>query len=55
MPINSRELLSVLSQLTQDRHVRNTFTGSLKGGLITGTAATLGGIVLGPFGLIVGV
>jgi hypothetical protein len=55
MPINSRELLSVVSQLTEDRHVRVTITESLKGGCIAATTTTVGGILLGPVGLAVGV
>jgi nicotinamide mononucleotide (NMN) deamidase PncC len=55
MPINSRELLSVVSQLTEDRHVRVTIKESLKGGCIAATTTVVGGVVLGPVGLAVGV
>jgi len=55
MPINSRELLSVVAQITEDRHVRVTVRESLKGGCITGATAAAGGILLGPIGLAVGV
>ena len=55
MPINTTELLNVVSKLTKDKQVRVTVTESLKGGLTTGAAATVGGILLGPIGLAVGV
>jgi hypothetical protein len=55
MPINTRELLSVVSQLTEDHHVHVTIRESVKGGIITGITAGVGGIFLGPVGLAVGV
>jgi nicotinamide mononucleotide (NMN) deamidase PncC len=55
MPINTRELLNVVSQLTENRHVRVTVSESLKGGCIAATTTAAGGIVLGPVGLAVGV
>jgi len=55
MPINTRELLSVVAQITEDRHVRVTVRESLMGGCVTGSTAAVGGIVLGPPGFILGV
>jgi hypothetical protein len=54
MPLNSRELLNVVTQLTEDRHVRVCITESLKGGCIAATTTVLGGLLLGPVGLAVG-
>lgn len=54
MPINTRELLSVVSQLTENKHVRVTFRESLMGGVLTGVTAGVGGILLGPIGLAIG-
>lgn len=54
MPLNSRELLNVVAQLTDDRHVRATMNESLKGGCIAATTTVLGGLVMGPAGLAVG-
>ena len=55
MPINTRELLSVVSQLAGDRQVRVTVTESLKGAGIAATTTAAGGIFLGPIGLAIGV
>jgi nicotinamide mononucleotide (NMN) deamidase PncC len=55
MPINSRELLGVVSQITEDRHVRVTISESVKGGCIAAATTVVGGILLGPVGLAVGV
>jgi hypothetical protein len=55
MPINSTELLNIVAQLTEDRNVRVSMTQSLKGGCIAATTTVLGGLLLGPAGLAVGV
>ena len=55
MPINTSEILSIVSQLTKDRHVRVTVKESIKGGCIVGATTATGGILLGPIGLAVGV
>ncbi|KAJ9584244.1 hypothetical protein L9F63_021406 [Diploptera punctata] len=54
MPINTREILNAVSQLTADRNVKVAVRESLKGGCITGGAAVLGGLLLGPPGLALG-
>jgi hypothetical protein len=54
MPINSRELLNVVTQLTEDRRVRVTMKESLKSGCIAATTTVLGGLMLGPAGLAIG-
>jgi nicotinamide mononucleotide (NMN) deamidase PncC len=55
MPINTGELLKVVSKLTEDKQVRVTVTESLKGGGIALTTTTVGGLLLGPIGLAIGV
>jgi hypothetical protein len=54
MPLNSREILNVVTELTEDRRVLVTVRESLKGGCIAATATIIGGIMLGPAGLAVG-
>lgn len=54
MPINTRDLLDVVAQLTEDRHVRVTIKESLKGGCIAATTTAVGGLFLGPAGLAIG-
>ncbi|PNF34775.1 C19orf12-like protein [Cryptotermes secundus] len=54
MPVNSREILNVVTELTEDRRVRVTMTESFKGGCIAATTTIIGGMVLGPAGLAIG-
>jgi nicotinamide mononucleotide (NMN) deamidase PncC len=54
MPVNSREILNVVTELTENRHVRVTMKESLKGGCIAATTTIIGGLMLGPPGLAVG-
>ena len=54
MPINTRQILNVLSELVEDDEFRNTIEKTAKGAGITGAAAAVGGIFLGPIGLAVG-
>jgi hypothetical protein len=55
MPINTSEILSIVSQLTKDRHVRVTVKESIKGGCIVGATTTGGALLLGPAGMLAGV
>lgn len=55
MPINGSELLNALEILARDRNLRVTVQESLKGGILTGVFATIGGIVGGPVGLAAGI
>ena len=55
MTINTRELLSVVSKLTEDKQARVTVNETLKGGGIALTTTAAGGILLGPVGMAVGV
>jgi nicotinamide mononucleotide (NMN) deamidase PncC len=54
MPINSREILNVVTQLTEDRCVRVTVKESVKGGCIAAATTIIGGLMLGPPGLAIG-
>ena len=54
MPINSHELISLVSDITRHEDIRVSIQSSVKGGVIAGLGATLGGILLGPAGLIIG-
>jgi hypothetical protein len=54
MPIKTREILNILSELGEDDQFCYTVPPSAKGAGITGTAAAVGGIFLGPIGLAVG-
>jgi hypothetical protein len=54
MPLNTKEILSIVTQITQDKHVRVTVGESVKGGCITGATAAVGGLLLGPVGLPLG-
>jgi hypothetical protein len=54
MPINTRELLDVVAQLTKNKHVRVTIKESLEGAGIAATTTLLGGLFLGPVGLAIG-
>jgi hypothetical protein len=54
MPINTGQILNILSELGEDDQFRNTVKQAATGAGITGTAAAVGGIFLGPIGLAVG-
>jgi hypothetical protein len=56
MPINPNEILGVVSELTKDKKVRvpATVKETAKGAAYAGTGAAVGGLVLGPVGLAVG-
>jgi hypothetical protein len=55
MPINTTELLSVVSKITEGKQVRVTIKESLKGSGVAATTTLVGGLLLGPIGLAVGV
>ncbi|XP_035214751.1 protein C19orf12 homolog [Stegodyphus dumicola] len=54
MPVNSREIIELLCTLSEEEKLRVTLKESLKGGLIAGGSAILGGCLLGPIGLAFG-
>jgi len=55
MSINTRQILNIVSELAEDNQVRVTVTESLKGAGVAATTTAVGGILLGPVGLAVGV
>lgn len=54
MPINTQELMSLSSQLAEERNMKVAVKESAKGGIIAGTTTFLGGLFGGPIGLAVG-
>lgn len=54
MPLDVDDVLQLLAQLADDTELRVTVKESLKGGVITGAAAVIGGVLLGPPGLAIG-
>lgn len=55
MTINGRELMSVVVDICRKRNAKECITSSLKGGLLAGGACALGGLILGPVGLALGI
>jgi len=54
MGISAEEFVSFLSLLASEKDIRVVVHHDAKGGLLTGTSATVGGICAGPMGLVVG-
>lgn len=54
MPIPTMEILRFVSDLSEEENIKVACNESAKGGLITGAAAFIGGLVLGPAGLAIG-
>lgn len=54
MPINERQILSVISDLCQERQLMTSVSGSLRGAAIAGGSTFLGGLLMGPIGLAFG-
>ena len=55
MPLDVDDVLQLLAELADDDDLKVTVTESLKGGLITGLTAVVGGMLLGPPGLAIGI
>ena len=54
MPINTTELVNIVSELVENRNIRVRLKESVKGGVIAGITTTVGGIILGPGGVLAG-
>ena len=54
MPLSARDVQRVLAILTEEDQLKVTVKNSAYGGLIAGIATTVGGLVAGPPGLLVG-
>ncbi|CAL4155045.1 unnamed protein product [Meganyctiphanes norvegica] len=54
MPINTQEIMSLASQLSEENNMQVSIKESAKGGVIAGTATFLGGLLGGPIGLAMG-
>eukprot|EP00794_Sanderia_malayensis_P018546 gene18546-20407_t len=54
MNVSPEDLVSFLSVLASEKDIRIIVHHDAKGGILTGTSATVGGICGGPVGLIVG-
>ena len=54
MPVSPEDLVSLLAILTSEQRYQITDNHRLKGGLLTGISATVGGVCGGPVGLVIG-
>lgn len=54
MVIRTDEILCILSKLSDESGLKVTVQESVKGGVLAGTACTIGGVLLGPPGLAIG-
>jgi len=54
MPLDRRDVMALLAQLADEDNMRVTVRGSAWGGVVTGLSAFLGGVALGPPGLLLG-
>lgn len=54
MPVTAEDRVSLLAIITSENNYQITNSHRMKGGLITGIGATVGGVCGGPVGLVVG-
>ena len=52
--MNLQDVMELLSLLADEEKLKVTVTGALRGGLITGASATVGGLLAGPIGMAAG-
>jgi hypothetical protein len=54
MVFRTDEIVNIISKLSDESGLKVTVNESVKGGVIAGTACTIGGVLLGPPGLAIG-
>ncbi|GFQ94341.1 uncharacterized protein TNCT_246021 [Trichonephila clavata] len=54
MPISTSDVIDLLCTLAEEERLKVTLSESLKGGVITGFGAVVGGLLLGPMGFPIG-
>lgn len=54
MPVNTREIIGVIADLSSEENLRISVTECVKGACITGGTTFLGGLALGPVGMAIG-
>ena len=54
MVFRTDEICNIISKLSDESGLRVTVNESVKGGVIAGSACTIGGVLLGPPGLAIG-
>ena len=54
MPLSSHDLQRVVAHLAEEEELKVTVKSSVYGGLVAGITTTLGGLLAGPSGLLVG-
>ncbi|CAD6227525.1 GSCOCG00001208001-RA-CDS [Cotesia congregata] len=54
MSYNDNELINVLCEITEIKSMRVAVKSSLQSGVVVGTAAAVGGLLLGPRGIAIG-
>ena len=54
MPLDRHDVMQLLAQLAEEEEIRVTVKGSAFGSLVAGLGAFLGGVTLGPPGLLIG-
>lgn len=54
MPLNTREIIGVVADLSREENLRISVSECVKGACITGGGTFLGGLVLGPVGMALG-
>ncbi len=54
MPLLNEDIIEAIGIIADNANIRVTVKGSMLGGLLAGTAATVGGLLMGPAGLAVG-
>ncbi|XP_013777327.1 protein C19orf12 homolog [Limulus polyphemus] len=54
MPVDLDDLMKLLMILASEENLKVTVNESVKGGIVAGTSAAVGGLLMGPVGLAVG-